>query len=309
MQVEAISIDAPDGHTILGTHWRPSGDVRGVIQLFHGLGEHHQRYGRFAEAATSRGIAVISHDHRGHGPRAELLGHYADEDGWQLLIDDGLLVSDSIREQYGELPVVLLGHSMGSFIAQYFSMLHSDRLAGLILSGSTWPQKATLYPGLLLAYIESWRLGKRGKSALLDKLGFGAFNKPFEPARTEFDWLSRDESEVDKYVADPLCGGANTSGLWLDFMRGLRAIGSDKSLMRIRSDLPILLTGGAADPVGGDKGITKLAMHYAQTLHGRLTVKIYPEGRHEMFNETNRDEFTDDVLSWVEERLPVVAGA
>ncbi len=308
MQTEAFTIDAADEHTIRGTHWRPSGDARGVIQIFHGLGEHHPRYARFAELATSRGLAVVAHDHRGHGAQTETLGHFADAGGWQMLIDDGLLVSERIGEQHGELPVVLLGHSMGSFIAQNYSMLHSNRLAGLILSGSSWPQKAKLYPGLLVAYIESWRCGKKGKSALLDKSGFGDFNRPFEPARTEMDWLSRDESEVDKYIADPLCGGTYSCGLWLDLMRGLLTVGSDKNLSRIRSDLPLLLTGGATDPVGGDKGITKLAMHYAQTLHSRLKVKIYPDGRHEMLNETNRDEFSEDILRWVEEQLPLVTG-
>jgi alpha-beta hydrolase superfamily lysophospholipase len=209
-----------------------------------------------------------------------------------------------LQQQHPGTPIVLLGHSMGSYIAQAFAMFHDTRIVALALSASTWPNKITLFAGRLIARIESWRLGSRTQSALLHKLGFGEFNRPFRPERTQLDWLSRDEAEVDKYIADPLCGGPYSCQLWLDLLGGLSSIASDNALQRIRSDLPILFCGGADDPVGGDKGITQLAMHYAQTGHGRVRVKIYPEGRHEMFNETNRAEFSDDLLSWVENQLP-----
>jgi len=156
----------------------------------------------------------------------------------------------------------------------------------------------------VLARIESWRIGIRGKSALLDKLGFGNFNRSFTPARTEFDWLSRDEAEVDAYIADPYCGGPYTCGLWRDLLGGLATIASDQALRQIRPELPILVTGGADDPVGGERGLSELAMHYTRSGHNRLTVKIYPLGRHEMFNEINREDFTVDVLNWIEKQLP-----
>ena len=197
---------------------------------------------------------------------------------------------------------------MGSYIAQYFSMQHDYRLTALVLSASTWPNKLLLFIGRLVARFEAMRHGIRGKSELLHKLGFGDFNKRFAPARTELDWLSRDVAEVDAYVSDPLCGGPYTCGLWLDLMGGLKAIGSNRALRQIRDDLPVLFTGGADDPVGGQQGITDLVMHYAKSDHNSLTTKIYPEGRHEMFNETNRDEFTADVLNWIEEQLPGVTG-
>ena len=169
----------------------------------------------------------------------------------------------------------------------------------LILSASTLASRVPLSIAYAFAKVESWRLGVRGKSTLLDKLGFGNFNNAFRPARTKRDWLSRDEDEVDLYVADPLCGGPYSCGLWLDLIGGLLEISSDNALSRIPADLPILITGGAADPVGGDKGMTKLLQHYAQTGHQRLTAKIYPEGRHEMLNEINRDEVTRDWLTWI----------
>lgn len=302
-----IEITTPDGHIIHGTHWPAEQQARGVVQIFHGLGEYHDRYERFAQRANAAGLVVASHDHRGHGPHAEHLGYFADSGGWQKLIDDGLLVNDWIREQYPDLPLVLLGHSMGSYIAQYFTMQHFQRVSALVLSASTWPHKPSLIAGRLLALIESKRIGRHGRSALLDKLGFGKFNKPFEPARTPLDWLSRDDSEVDKYINDPLCGGPYTCGLWLDLIGGLSAIASDDALLRIPANLPMLLTGGSDDPVGGDKGIAQLAMHYAQTGHSHLGVKLYEGGRHEMFNETNRDEFTANVITWIDRQLHAIA--
>jgi alpha-beta hydrolase superfamily lysophospholipase len=309
IRTESFDLPAPDQHRISGTLWLPEGGVSGVVQIFHGLGEHHRRYERFAGIAVARGLAVVAHDHRGHGPHAEDLGHFAAKGGWQLLTDDGLLVNDMIGDRYSGVPIVLLGHSMGSYVAQHFSMQHDYRLTALILSASTWPMKAKLLPGQIIANIEALRLGVRGKSRLLDKLGFGDFNKPFLPARTELDWLSRDNAEVDAYINDPLCGGPYSCGLWLAILGGLRTIASDRALQRIRSELPILLTGGSDDPVGGEKGITDLAMHYARSGHNNLVTKIYPAGRHEMFNETNRDEFSVDLLNWIEMQLPVVTGA
>jgi len=308
IQAEAFELATPDQHSIRGTHWLPAADTVAVIQVFHGLGEHHSRYERFAGLATARGLAVVAHDHRGHGHHAEEQGHFADRGGWQKLTEDGLLVNDMIGDRYPGVPIVLLGHSMGSYIAQSFAMQHDYRLTALVLSASTWPNKAKLLPGKILAYIESWRLGVRGRSALLDKLGFGDFNKPFAPARTELDWLSRDEAEVDAYINDPLCGGPYSCRLWIDLLGGLKAIASDRELCRIRSDLPVFLTGGAEDPVGGQKGITDLAMHYSKSGHTCVSTEIYAGGRHEMFNEVNRDEFSADVLNWIEKQLPTVAG-
>lgn len=308
VQSELIEIPSSDGHVIHGAHWCPPDEVRCVIQIFHGLGEHHARYQRFAELAIESGFAVVCHDHRGHGTQTEQLGHLPAKTGWQLLVEDGLRVNDLIGDRYPGTPIVLLGHSMGSFVAQSFALLHEYRLTGLILSASNWPSLPKIIPGRMLARIESLRLGVLGKSALLNKMGFGDFNTPYEPARTEFDWLSRDAAEVDKYIEDPLCGGPYTCGLWLALMGGLKSIASEKALRSIRAELPILVTGGADDSVGGESSINELALHYTRSGHSDVTVKTYPGGRHEMFNETNRREFSDDVLDWVGRQLPGIAG-
>ncbi|MBT8102473.1 MAG: alpha/beta hydrolase [Gammaproteobacteria bacterium] len=299
INVTTHSIRAEGNHEIPIYLWEPDGMPTAVIQVFHGLGEHSARYARFAETAVAQGYAVCAHDHRGHGPNAEDLGFFAPENSWQLLVTDGHRVSEFLREKFPDRPVVLLGHSMGSYIAQSYAMRFGNELVALILSGSTWPARLQLMIGRLLARFEAWRHGRRGSSALLDKQGFGAFNKKFEPARTELDWLSREHSEVDAYIDDPLCGGPYSTGLWIDLLGGLLAISTNAALRQISTDLPILITGGADDPVGGENGMRKLADRYLATGHNKLTTKIYPGGRHEMLNETNRDEFTNDLLAWI----------
>ncbi len=295
------TLDAGDGHEIHVQFWSPADKARGVIQIIHGLGEHGNRYARFAEAAASRGFVVAVHDHRGHGGHGDTPGFFAAKNGWQLLLADSLIVHEFLAMRFAELPVTLLGHSMGSFVAQGFAMHYGGRLDALLLSASTWAPRIETLAGNLLARLECWRVGAHRNSALLDKLGFGDFNKPFAPARTELDWLSRDPQEVDAYVADPLCGGPYAAGLWRDLTGGLLKIATDDNVSRVPSDLPILITGGEQDPVGGERGMGKLALHYAQTGHGRLTVKIYEEGRHEMLNDINRVEVTADWLDWIEQ--------
>ena len=294
---------AQDGHDIPLHVWRPDDDCRCVIQLVHGLGEHANRYDRFAKAATEHGFAVCAHDQRGHGPDAEQQGYFGPKRGWQKLIEDIERVNQFVHEEFESLPVVLLGHSMGSYVAQNYAMYHGPNIDGLILSASTWPSRLQATALLLIAQIESFRLAPHKYSGLLHFLGFSSFNRPFRPARTELDWLSRDEQEVDAYIADPLCGGPYTCGLWAELARGLLRISTDHEVLRISSDLPILITGGEKDPVGGEKGMGKLALHYAQTSHQRLKVKIYRDGRHEMLNEINRDEVMSDWFDWIESTI------
>jgi len=296
-------LSASGSHSIPVYLWTPTGDPTAVIQVFHGLGEHSARYQRFAAAATNEGYVVCAHDHRGHGPKAAQSGFFAADSGWDLLVNDGHKVSEFLRERYPGKPVVLLGHSMGSYIAQSYARQFGDDLSALILSGSTWPSRLLLFFGRLIARVAAWKNGVEAYSPLLDKIGFEEFNKRFEPARTELDWLSRDNAEVDAYIADPLCGGPYTIGLWNDLLGGLRGIASNRALCDIPTELPILITGGADDPVGGARGMEQLSARYADTGHRRLATKIYPGGRHEMLNETNRDEFTADLLRWIESAL------
>ena len=292
-----------DGHRIRVFSWLPeSSDAGCVVHVLHGLGEHAGRYGRFALSCNANGIAVFAHNHRGHGDMARVPGHFADHDGWNLVISDALEVQARIRRQFANVPIVLVGHSMGSFIAQSFAMRHPENLAMLVLSASTFGKRSelraanTLARGLALA-------GERARPKILNDLGFGAFNRAFRPARTEMDWLSRDEREVDKYLADPLCGGLFTAQLWTDLTGGLLEITSRGAIANIPQDLPVLILGGEQDPVGGRKGLNRLADAYRDTGHRDVTLNVYDGGRHEMLNEVNRDQVTSDILSWIDARL------
>ena len=300
MTAERQSLQAFDGRRILVDIWRPSDPVA-LVHVFHGLGEHPARYERFARHCNTLGFAVAAHNHRGHGENysEDELGHYDDSDGWDKVISDAAHVQDSITRQMPDIPLVLLGHSMGSYIAQSFVMRGHGSAAALILSATAFNSPLQLRIGHWLAAFESFRGGKRNKSKLLNKIGFGEFNKPFKPNRTDFDWLSRDENEVDKYVADPLCGSDSSSGLWFDLTGGLLEVSSLQALRKIPADLPILITGGSQDPVGGQKGLTRLASKYEEAGHTGTTLKIYDGGRHEMLNETNRDQFSQDLSDWM----------
>jgi alpha-beta hydrolase superfamily lysophospholipase len=296
-------LDAFGGHGIQVYLWTPATEPTAIIQVFHGLGEHSARYQRFARAANENGYLVCAHDHRGHGPDAEVPGFFAADLGWDVLVNDAHKVSDFLHERYPGIPVVLLGHSMGSYIAQSYAMRFGEDLAALVLSGSTWPSRVLMFIGRILARWERWRHGIHYRSPLLHKIGFEEFNNKFAPGRTELDWLSRDPDEVDKYIDDPLCGGPYTTGLWWDLLGGLKAISSIDALRSIPTSLPVLITGGADDPVGGAKGMLKLADAYRRSGHEKVDKAIYADGRHEMLNEINRDEFTADLLRWIENAL------
>ncbi len=301
-----ITINTADGHPIPVITWSPKDKPTAILQIFHGLSEHAERYARFANAATAKGYVVIAHDHRGHGKTSPEsgLGHFSDADGWNLILQDAKSVQDNASGQHPGLPVILLGHSMGSYIAQDFAMRHPHSISALVLSGSTSPSRLKVRLGQWVARSEALRRGRRHRSRRLNAMGFGAFNRRFEPARTPFDWLSRDPAEVDRYIADPLCGSVSSAKLWQDLLGGLLAICSTKALQRIPSGLPVLIFGGEDDPVGGRRGMTRLAAAYERSGHTAVTLKIYSGGRHEMLNETNRDDVTDDILGWLE-RTPL----
>jgi alpha-beta hydrolase superfamily lysophospholipase len=295
---------AADGAALYVRRWQPATAPRGVIQIVHGLAEHSGRYARLAAALTGARYAVYASDHRGHGRTAqspEERGFFAASDGWAKCVGDLWSVNRRIAVEHPDRPVVLLGHSMGSFLAQNFVEHHGDVLAGVVLSGSSGKPPAMAAVGRFIARLERLRLGPRGRSLLLDHLGFGAFNKAFEPARTPFDWLSRDQAEVDTYIADPLCGGSSTIQLWLDLLGGLNLIARPALQARIPKDLPIHLIAGSLDPVTGNtKGLEKLIGAYRAAGLTRVSHRFYAGARHELFNEINRDEVTADLLGWLD---------
>lgn len=219
------------------------------------------------------------------------------------MVGDLASLNQHIGQQQPGLPIILLGHSMGSYIAQAYLLHHSASLDGAILSGSNFQPVALYRAARLIARVERLRQGLRGRSALIDFLSFGSFNKAFKPNRTAFDWLSRDPAEVDKYINDPLCGFRCTNQLWIDLLGGLQQISKASNLAQIDPGLPILVMGGECDPVSEGKRLNSLADALREAGCQHLQLNIYPQARHEVFNETNRDEVTADVLSWLDQAL------
>lgn len=307
MQSTTTTVTASDG-TALHTHrWLPEGPPKAVVQIAHGMAEHSARYARLAEALTAAGYAVYANDHRGHGGTASKAdhGYFADHDGWDTVVADLRAVTAFAQEENPGLPVFLLGHSMGSFLSRAYVIEDSRELAGLVLSGTSGDPGLLRTVGVVLAGTEARLRGRRHVSPLLDRLTFGQYNAAFKPNRTDFDWLSRDEAEVDLYVADEQCGNTFTSGFFADLAGGVGVINDRRKVARVRRDLPILLVSGDADPVGdGGKGVRAVAEQYESVGVADVTCTLYPGARHEIFNETNRDEVTADVIAWLDAHLP-----
>jgi alpha-beta hydrolase superfamily lysophospholipase len=278
--------------------------AKAVVHVSHGMAEHAGRYARLAEALTGAGYAVYANDHRGHGKTAKTkddLGFLASRDGYRRCVQDlEQLVVFEKAENPG-LPVVLFGHSMGSYFAQAFMIEAGWAIRGAVLSGSSGKPSLLASAGRLVARVERARLGKRGRSELLTNLSFGAFNKAFQPNRTAFDWLSRDDREVDAYVADPLCGFPVTTQLWVDVLDGVAAYSSLARQKKIPRDLPVYVFAGTEDPVGEKtKSLDQLLGAYAEAGLADVTHRFYAGARHETLNETNRDEVTRDLVAWLD---------
>jgi alpha-beta hydrolase superfamily lysophospholipase len=283
--------------------WAPQGDVRGVLHIAHGMGEHGARYARLAEVLTGAGLAVYANDHRGHGRTAaeEDLGFFADSDGWQVVVDDLREHIDRERAEHPGVPLILMGHSMGSFMVQQSMAEHAEVLDAVVLSGTNGRPPPIARLGRLLARMERLRQGARGKSGILAAMSFGDFNKRFRPNRTDFDWLSRDEEEVDRYIADPRCGFHCTNQLWIDLLDALDVITTSTFQSQIPSTLPVYLFAGGRDPVGNNgKSVRALAEDLSAAGLSDVTLKLYEEGRHESLNEINRDAVMGDLLAWIQ---------
>jgi alpha-beta hydrolase superfamily lysophospholipase len=299
---------------------RAENPPRAVLHIIHGMGEHSLRYERLARRLNGEGIAVWAADQRGHGRTADtkindpgrggLLGHCADQDGFSRVTADIDIINRSIKTEYPGVPLFLLGHSWGSFIAQNYietwgglnppGLSQPPGLTGCILSGTRGPGGLDLKLGLPVLTFLAFLRGSRGRSKLARSLSDGSFNKAFRPNRTEFDWLSRDEQEVDAYVHDPLCGCLCSSGFYRDLAAGLNQIHKRESLVRIRRDLPVYVFSGSADPVGGmGESLTNLLTAYRSLGIKDLEFVLYPDARHETLNETNREEVTGNLVSWL----------
>jgi alpha-beta hydrolase superfamily lysophospholipase len=280
---------------------------KAVVQVIHGMAEYGSRYARLAAALAAAGYTTYAHDHRGHGKSisdASPPGHIADHDSWNLIVEDAHGVNREIARRHPGLPIIVLGHSMGSFVLQQLLFEHPADMVAAALSGSNGKPPAKAAAGKLLARIERARVGRRNPSRLLTRLTFGDYNKAFAPARTDFDWLSRDSAEVDAYIADPLLGFEVSTETWVDLLTGLDRIADPSNVARVPKGMPLYLFAGDRDPVGDfGKGMRRLHDAYQRAGIADVRLKLYPGGRHESFNETNRQEVTADFIAWCDEMV------
>lgn len=278
--------------------WLPeSGEPRSVLLVLHGMSEHSGRYARFAEALVDDGHAVYALDHRGFGRTSAVTGMgKTGPGGFDGVLGSIRSLQETATAEFPGLPVIVFGHSMGSMFTQAYVQRHHD-LAGFILSGSAAP---TPELGELVTGVEAIVEAGAGDEPL-DALG--SFNEGFAPARTDYDWLSRDDDEVDKYVADPMCGDGNpvTAGFLAGMLGLLQDAGVADAIASIPSGTPALLVTGEADPVSnGGEAVRVLEQQYRDAGLD-VTAYYYPEARHELLNEVNRDEVTADILRWIDE--------
>ena len=307
MQTTTTMLDV-GGDVLALRRWTPDGEIRLAIQILHGMAEHSARYDALARRLAATGCAVWTHDHRGHGATARDasdLGHFGDRDGWDLVVADAWRVHAAMAEAVPDVSRVIVAHSMGSFVAQTMMGQFVDHaplaagIAGIALCGTSGPPPWTATPGMLLARLERLRLGRRGRSRLLEHLAFGAHNRGLTPRRTKFDWLSRDPVVVDAYIADPLCGFPVSVQSWIDMVAGLQRLASRDHQARLPRGLPVVLLAGDADPVSDrTRALAPLLASYVRAGIA-LTHHTYPDARHELFNETNRDEVIGDLLAWL----------
>lgn len=299
--------ESSTGRQIHARKCLPDGQPRAVIQIAHGIAEYIERYDEFMQFLAEAGFVVAGNDHRGHGKSIsapEDLGFFAEQDGWSYVVGDMDRLRDVMHSEYPELPYIFFGHSMGSFLTRTYIIEHPSKYDAVILSGTGQQSAALVASGYAMASILTKKDGPRGSGEAMNNIAFGSYNKRFEPKRTNFDWLSKDEAMVDKYIADPLCGFAAKVSLYRDMMGGIRFISKQANVDRMSKRQPVYFMSGADDPVGDyGVGVEKAYKAFCKAGLKDVYMKLYPAGRHEMLNETNRLEVYKDVLDWINSKM------
>lgn len=285
----------------------PDGKPRAVVQIAHGIAEHIDRYRPFMEFLADNGFVAAGNDHLGHGKSIrvpEEQGFFAEKDGWWRVVDDMDKLHDIMSKEYPELPYVLFGHSMGSFLTRTYLIKHPDKYDGVILSGTGHQSPALVLGGNAAASVMAKLNGAMGDGTKLDSLAFGSYLNKIENPRTKFDWLSRDTEQVDKYIADPLCGFVGKIGLYRDMMQGIKFITDKKNIAQMNKEKPVYFMSGGGDPVGDyGKGVERAYKAFCDAGLHDVFMRLYPGGRHEMLNETNKEQVYQDILSWLNEKI------
>lgn len=283
--------------------WEPDGAVKGVVQIIHGISEYAKRYSAFAKYLNSLGYLVVAEDHMGHGKsggKGCVRGYF--HGGWFRAVEDSYQLLESTRAEHPNVPYVIFGHSMGSFMARTMLIKYPNSgISGAVICGTGWMAEMIVKTGRTAAKAVCRMKGETQPNKMLHNLLFASYNKKVEHYRTPYDWLNRDSDKVDAYIADPLCGFPETAGLARDMLEGILFIQKADNLKNMKRNLPVLFIAGGDDPVGDyGKGVKKAAEKFKQIGMKKVSCKIYPLCRHEILNEINYQEVFDDVAGWLD---------
>ena len=285
----------------------PDAEPRAIVQIIHGIAEYIDRYDEFMSFLADNGIIAVGTDHLGHGKSIESeeqTGFFAYDNGWDYVVRDEEVLRLAMHENYPELPIIVFGHSMGSFMARTLLIRYPDAFNAAIISGTGNQGAALVNGGLFMGNLVTGLKGAHHYSKFLNNLAFGSYNKIYDNPKTEYDWLSRDEANVQKYIDDPLCGFIPTCSLFRDMMTGVKFITNKKNLTAMNKDMPVYFMSGDMDPVGEcGKGVQKAYNNFLEAGMKDVSIKLYPGGRHEMLNEINKDEVYTDILAWLGSKI------
>ena len=297
-----------DGRTqIHAIEWLPEAEPKAILQMSHGMVEYIDRYNDFAEYLCGLGFYVVGNDHLGHGKSIageDELGYFGQPTGNEWVIADLHSLRCRTEERYPGVPYFMLGHSMGSFLIRQYAMLHGEGLRGVIVMGTGWQPGPVLAAGKALCSLTAAVHGWHYRSDTVNGMAFSSNNKKFEPARTSQDWLSRDEENVDRYRADPLCTYVFTVNGFYQMFRGIQFVQKPQNVEMTPKELPLLIVSGAQDPVGGfGEGVKAVYESYKKAGMTHVEKKLYPEDRHEILNELDREQVFRDLSQWMEEKI------
>lgn len=281
----------------------PEGRVVGWVQIAHGVAEHKERYDAFMQFLAAQGIAAFANDHLGHGQSIcgeENRGFFAETDGWNRVVRDMKSLHDRLDQRFPGLPRILFGHSMGSFLSRTYIIQYPEDFSAAIFCGTGQQSPLLVTLGGGIAGLTAKCRGLKYHSRRLQNIVFGGYNKRIPSPRTPYDWLSCNEANVDAYLADPLCGGISSVGLFRDMLRGIRFLSDKANIQKIRKDLPLLLVAGEEDPVGDyGKGPRLACDLYRSAGIREVSLKLYKNARHELLREKNQEEVFQDLLTWM----------
>ena len=285
----------------------PDAEPRAIVQIIHGIAEYIDRHHEFMSFLADNGIIAVGTDHLGHGKSIESeeqTGFFAYDNGWDYVVRDEEVLRLAMHENYPELPIIVFGHSMGSFMARTLLIRYPDAFNAAIISGTGNQGAALVNGGLIMGNLVTGLNGAHHYSKFLNNLAFGSYNKIYDNPKTEYDWLSRDEANVQKYIDDPLCGFIPSCSLFRDMMTGVKFITNKKNLTAMNKDMPVYFMSGDMDPVGEcGKGVQKAYNNFLEAGMKDVSIKLYPGGRHEMLNEINKDEVYTDILAWLGSKI------